>query len=222
MWNISHPEDVTIEEYNMYDYVFFASEKMKKEIGPQIQPESGLLLQCVDDEVMTYEEKDEKEYELLFVGNSRHIFRPILRDLLPTEHVLSVYGRHWEEFPVQDYVVSEYMDNNKVGQAYHDAKILLNDHWDDMREYGIISNRIFDALAVGAFVLSDYIPEIESTFDGSVVTYQTREDLKEKINYYLEHAEERENMAKHGQKIVLNEHTFKERIKVILEILGEM
>lgn len=220
MWNISHPEDVSINEYNMYDYVFFASEKMKREIGPQIQPESGVLLQCVDDEVMTCEEHRDKKYELLFVGNSRHIFRPILRDLLPTEHKLSVYGRHWDEFPVQDYVVSDYMDNDKVGQAYHDAKILLNDHWDDMREYGIISNRIFDALAVGAFVISDYIPEINTLFEGNVVTYQTKEDLKEKVDYYLKHTEEREQMAKRGQEIVLRSHTFRDRTGKILAILG--
>ncbi len=99
-------------------------------------------------------------------------------------------------------MTAEYMDNDKVGQAYHDAKILLNDHWDDMREYGIISNRIFDALAVGAFVISDDIPEITTLFEGNVVTYQTKEDLKEKIDYYLEHTEERDRMAKRGQEIV--------------------
>lgn len=219
MWNISHPLKVTIDEYNLYDFVYFASEKMYKEIGPQIRPESGVLLQCVDDKVMTYVEKNEKEYELLFVGNSRHVFRKILRDLLPTEHKLSVYGRHWEEYPVQEYVVNDYMDNDKVGQAYHDAKILLNDHWDDMREYGIISNRIFDALAVGAFVISDYIPEIDTLFDGAVVTYQTKEDLKEKVDYYLEHDEEREKLAKRGQEIVLSQHTFKERVGAIIRVL---
>lgn len=221
MWNISHPEDVSIEEYNMYDYVFFASSRMHKELQGKIVPRSSVLLQCVDEEVMVCSDSTEKKYELLFVGNSRHVFRPILRDLLPTEHRLSIYGRQWDEFPVKDYVVSEYLENEKVGQAYHDAKILLNDHWDDMREYGIISNRIFDALAVGAFVISDNIPEIESLFEGNVVTYSTREDLKEKIDYYLEHPEERQKKAERGKEIVLKEHTFAERIKEILIVLKE-
>lgn len=219
MWNISHPEDVSIEEYNLYDYVFFASEKMKKEVGPLIKPESGVLLQCVDDEVMTYEENENKEYELLFVGNSRKIYRQILKDLLPTKHKLTVYGREWEEFPVHEYVVNNYIDNDKVGQAYHDAKILLNDHWDDMKEYGVISNRIFDALAVGAFVISDHMPEIDSTFDGAVVTYHDAEDLKEKVDYYLEHDEEREKLAQKGKKIVLAGHTFSARCRHIIDTI---
>ncbi|MBE5925421.1 MAG: glycosyltransferase [Lachnospiraceae bacterium] len=219
MWNISHPDELTIDEYNLYDYVFFASERMKNEIGPQITCDSGVLLQCVDDEVMNYEDKDEKEYELLFVGNSRLMFRRILKDLLPTEHKLSVYGREWEEFPVNEYVVSDYIDNDKVGQAYHDAKILLNDHWDDMRHFGIISNRVFDALAVGAFVISDYLPEIEEVFDGAVETYKTKEELKEKIDYYLSNDETREKHAVKGRQIVLEKHTFAVRCKDIVDMI---
>lgn len=222
MWNISHPDDVTIDEYNSYDYVFFASQKMHDELASKLHVPSGVAQQCVDDSAMVYEEGHDKQYELLFVGNSRHVFRPILKDLIPTEHKLTVYGRHWEKFPVQDYVVSDYMDNSKVGQAYHDAKILLNDHWDDMRENGIISNRIFDALAVGAFIISDDIPEIHELFGDNVVTYHGREDLKEKIDYYLKHEEERDAKAKAGQKIALNGHTFRDRIAVMVKVIREM
>lgn len=222
MWNISHPDDVTIDEYNSYDYVFFASQKMHDEFASKLHVPSGVAQQCVDDSAMVYEEGHDKQYELLFVGNSRHVFRPILKDLIPTEHKLTVYGRHWEKFPVQDYVVSDYMDNSKVGQAYHDAKILLNDHWDDMRENGIISNRIFDALAVGAFIISDDIPEIHELFGDNVVTYHGREDLKEKIDYYLKHEEERDAKAKAGQKIALNGHTFRDRVAVMAKVIREM
>ena len=222
MWNISHPDDVTIDEYNSYDYVFFASQKMHDEFASKLHVLSGVAQQCVDDSAMVYEEGHDKQYELLFVGNSRHVFRPILKDLIPTEHKLTVYGRHWEKFPVQDYVVSDYMDNSKVGQAYHDAKILLNDHWDDMRENGIISNRIFDALAVGAFIISDDIPEIHELFGDNVVTYHGREDLKEKIDYYLKHEEERDAKAKAGQKIALNGHTFRDRVAVMVKVIREM
>lgn len=222
MWNISHPDDVTIDEYNSYDYVFFASQKMHDEFASKLHVPSGVAQQCVDDSAMVYEEGHDKQYELLFVGNSRHVFRPILKDLIPTEHKLTVYGRHWEKFPVQDYVVSDYMDNSKVGQAYHDAKILLNDHWDDMRENGIISNRIFDALSVGAFIISDDIPEIHELFGDNVVTYHGREDLKEKIDYYLKHEEERDAKAKAGQKIALNGHTFRDRVAVMVKVIREM
>ncbi len=222
MWNISHPADVTIPEYNLFDYVFFASERMKREIGPKIYPSSGVLMQCTDPSIMTSDENRDKKYELLFVGNSRRVYRQILKDLLPTEFQLSVFGRHWEEYPVQEYVVNDYIDNNEVAQAYHDAKILLNDHWDDMIQYGIISNRIFDALSAGAFVISDYMPEIEELFEGAVVTYQGKEDLNQKITYYLQHEEVRDEKATHGKEIVRNGHTFANRVEKIVNVMRSL
>ena len=219
MWNISHPADVSINEFNEYDYVFFASKYMQDLLKDKISVKTGVLMQCTDPEVMKSKDGGDKKYELLFVGNSRKVYRRILKDLLPTDYSLTVYGRHWEDFPVHEYVAQDYIDNNVVGQAYHDAKILLNDHWDDMKEYGIISNRIFDALSAGAFVLSDNVPGIDEILEGNVVTYDNREDLKQKIDYYMKHDSERDKKAHAGQTIVRKQHTFANRVDKIIEVL---
>ena len=222
MWNISHPADVNLSEYEEYDYVFLASEQMQRMLKDRLKVKTGVLPQCTDPEVMKSVAGKDKRYELLFVGNSRKVFRRILKDLLPTSYNLTVYGRHWEEFPVQEYVVQDYIDNNEVGQAYHDAKILLNDHWDDMREYGIISNRIFDAFSAGAFVISDEVPGMEELLEGNVVTYTSPDDLKEKIAYYMEHDEERDAKSRAGQKIVRTQHTFANRVENIINVMQSL
>ncbi|MBE5924447.1 MAG: hypothetical protein E7271_08275 [Lachnospiraceae bacterium] len=222
MWNISHPAEVGIREYNEYNYVFFASNQMKKMMQDELKVPLGVLLQCTDPSVMTSTEGNEGRYELLFVGNSRRVYRQILKDLLPTKYKLTVYGRHWEEFPVKDYVVSDYIDNNEVGQAYHDAKILLNDHWEDMKKYGIISNRIFDALSAGAFIISDNVVGIDEVLEGNVVTYDTTDDLSKKIDYYMEHDGERKEKALAGQKIVREKHTFANRVNDIIGVIEKL
>ena len=216
MWNISHPDRVKVEEYICFDMVYAASDVIEKQLKEKIKVPVKTLMQCTDPEVMTnVNEEAEKKYELLFVGNSRNVFRTILKDLLPTEHKLTVYGDGWDEFPVKDYVEAKYMPNEQVGQAYHDAKILLNDHWDDMKDNGIISNRIFDALAAGAFIISDDMPQLHKYFEGCLVTYRDREDLKNKIDYYLTHEDERKEIVGKGKKIVLRNHTFDARAKEI-------
>lgn len=228
MWNISHPADLSTDEYNRADFVFFASKTMQEKYADKLTVPTGVMMQCTDPAVMYCEEQACQEgeerfrYELLFVGNSRRVFRRILKDLLPTKHQLTVYGRHWEEYPVQEYVVDDYIDNKIVGKAYHDAKILLNDHWDDMREYGIISNRIFDALAAGAFVISDGFAELDETLKDMVVTYTDAEDLKEKIDYYLEHEKERLEIAQRGQKEVLEKHTFAHRAEQLIAAMNRL
>ena len=114
------------------------------------------------------------------------------------------------------------MPNENVGQAYRDAKIVLNDHWEDMKETGIVSNRLFDALAAEAFIISDEMPEIEDIFRGTVVTYKGKEDLKEKADYYMKHPEEAEKLAKQGHQLVLEEHTFEKRMKKLVKDLEKI
>lgn len=221
MWNISHPADVKLYEYDMYDHVFFASKLMQDKMEDKVHTRTGVLPQCTDPEVMTAA-GDEKKYELLFVGNSRRVYRQILKDVIPPKYKLTVYGRHWEEFPVQDYVVSDYIDNNEVGQAYHDAKILLNDHWEDMKEFGIVSNRIFDALSAGAFVISDDVVGMTDMLEDTVVTYTTAEDLREKIDYYMEHEDARNAKAEAGRKLVRAKHTFANRADEMIKVMEQL
>ena len=219
MWNISHPAAVAREEYDLYDHVFFASERLCRKLRGYLAAPSSVLLQCTDPEVMCAGDGNEAAYELLFVGSSRSVYRRILRDLLPTDHRLTVFGRGWDKYPVAPYVEAPYLDNAKVAQAYHDAAILLNDHWDDMREAGILSNRLFDALAAGAFVISDDLPEIGEVFGGAIETYRTPEELREKIDHYLAHPEERRALAQRGREIVLAGHTFRDRVDAIEQVL---
>ncbi len=220
MWNISHPDDVSRAEYNLYDFVFFASEKMHRELAAEIKPGSNALLQCFDPEDMKYSEKVKMPADLLFVGNSRGVYRSILKDLLPTEFDLTVLGQEWENYPVSEYVKAPLLDHSLLGQAYHDAKIVLNDHWEDMKRNDLISNRIFDVLSVGGFVISDHLPVIDELFNGCVVMYETRDDLNEKIKYYLSHDEERKELGRKGQEIVMAHHTFDMRAKEIIAVLS--
>lgn len=219
MWNISHPDMVSLPEYNSYDHVFFASKKMYREYKDKLKCPSSILYQCAETDLMSGNYPDDKPYELLFIGNSRGVYRKIIRDLLPTKHELFIFGSEWEKFPANKYVVSEVVKRDLVGQTYHSAKIVLNDHWDDMRENGIISNRIFDALAAGAFVISDDNPEIKTIFGNSVATYKTREELANIIEHYLSNDVEREKLAAEGKAEVLEKHGFRQRIEAICSVM---
>ena len=84
---------------------------------------------------------------------------------------------------------------------------MLNDHWRDMRDEGFISNRIYDALACGAFVLSDEVPGIGEEFDGAVATYDRAEQLEGLIDHFMANPDERRERAARGRAAVLASHT---------------
>ena len=102
--------------------------------------------------------------EILFVGNSRKIYRPIVRWAIESGFRPSIYGTRWTELVPPDLIKGEHIDNKALARVYASAKVVLNDHWESMREHGFISNRIFDVLASGARLVSDAMPSIGYVF----------------------------------------------------------
>jgi spore maturation protein CgeB len=224
MWNISHPDDVSLQEYEEYDQVFIASDLWAKKIAKQVTVPVETMLQCTDPVRFRPPNPDEREnyhQQLLFVGNSRDTYRKILKDLLPTEFDLAVYGKNWKKLIPKKHIKSEHIPNDELYRYYGSADILLNDHWDDMREKGFVSNRIFDALACGAFVLTDKVNAMGELGE-YVQVYETKEELQSLIDYYLSRPDERKEKALKGMAFVQNRHTFKERAEQFLDTINAL
>jgi len=221
MWNISHPDLVSHQEYENYDAVFISSEKYAGKIGKEVKTKVYPLLQCSDPEVFYPQEDDDCRHDILFVGIGRKN-REIIEDILKTDYPVSVYGKHWNEKIDEKYVCGEFIPNEELHKYYSSCKILLNDHWKDMREWDFPSNRLFDALLCETLVISDKIPSAATIFKDCIVTYDGVDDLADKVEYYLNNPSEREKLARKGRKIVLRNHTFDNRVDFIIKVLGEL
>ena len=221
MWNISHPDDIEDNEYDMYDINFISSviwaEQLRKQVKTPVIP----LLQCTDTDLFTGEKNEQRieKSEILFVGNTRGTFRDAIRYLLPTERQLSVYGGGWDKFIDSKYIKGTVIPNKELNFYYSNCDVLLNDHWEDMKQKGFISNRIFDGLASGAFILTDKVERMDAELLECVGIYENEMDLRNKVEYYLEHPELRKQMAAKGQKLVREKHTFQQRIDTIIKNL---
>lgn len=80
--------------------------------------------------------------------------------------------------------------------------------------------RIFDLMGCGGFVLSNYQAEIPELFvpGEDIVLYDSIPDMLQKIDYYLEHDEERKTIAKNGYKKVKKFHSYDTRMKQMLAL----
>lgn len=224
MWNISHPDKIEIEEYEQYDYVLIASEIWAEVINGKVKVPVKSMLQCTDPELFYPDFSEKYQHQLLFVGNSRKVMRTVINDLMPTEKDLGIYGMNWRRFVLRriikmKHLKGKHIPNNELRKAYSSCKILLNDHWEDMRDKGFISNRLFDGFASGAFIISDKVQGAEKIFGDALVTYDIPSTLNHAIDYYLEHGEERKEKIEKAQEIVLNKHTFAKRVAYIMEII---
>ncbi len=218
LWQISHPDLATPPIYERYDHVFVASDRFAAVMAEQVTVPVTSLHQATDPERFR-PEPGGPHHELLFVANSRKVHRRIVDDLAGTTHDLAVYGRDWTPDLVdQRFVKGEVIANTELARYYSAADIVLNDHWDDMRFEGFISNRLYDSLACGAFVISDRVHGIEAEFDGAVPTYRSRAELEPLITRYLDDPDERRRLAEHGRAIVLERHTFDVRARALADV----
>lgn len=87
-----------------------------------------------------------------------------------------------------------------------------------------MSLRVLDVLACGGFLLTNYQPEIAEYFaDGEeLVMYHSFEDMYEKINYYLEHEEERKKIALAGYRKVKEQFNYIKGFGEIVKIMEEL
>ena len=82
--------------------------------------------------------------------------------------------------------------------------------------------RIFDLMGAGGFVISNYQAEIPEIFipDEDIVLYDGIPDLLDKIGYYLEHDEERKQIAKKGYEKVKMYHSYDVRLAQMFRMAG--
>ena len=215
LWIVSHPNRVTDELTSSADRIYVASDSFAKELAGRTSVPVAPLHQATD-EVRFHPDPTGPHHEVLFVGNSRGVRRDIVADLVPTTFGLAVYGRWAPDHLDPVYLHGELIPNSDLHRYYSSADVVLNDHWPDMRAAGFLSNRLYDALASGACVVSDRVPGIEEEFDGAVATYSDAGDLRLLIRDLLMDSGRRRALAERGRAAVLDRHTFKHRAAVIL------
>jgi spore maturation protein CgeB len=166
--------------------------------------------------------------DLSFMGagypNRRAAFRRL------TNFDLKIWGTEWDEDPVlkphlrmKDVRISP----EEAVRIFNAAKINLNLHSSVKAEPAVtfgdfVNPRTFEIAACGAFQLVDergLLPELFAK--GEVATFNSLEDLKNQVDYYLKHPEERTAIAEKGLARTLKDHTYQMRMQTLLDFVAE-
>lgn len=87
------------------------------------------------------------------------------------------------------------------------------------------TQRIFDTLATGAFVVTSAKPIVDEFFvttgeKKEVVTFGSGEELVDNVRYYLSHESERTAVARRGRECVLGGHTYDHRMGELFRVVS--
>lgn len=98
-------------------------------------------------------------------------------------------------------------------RTLNNSKISLNFHIDVAK--GFSGNmRLYEATGCGTLLMTENTPDLEDKFrvGKDIISYESFEDIVDKIKYYLSHEQELENIAKAGQKACIEKHGYDKRI----------
>lgn len=100
------------------------------------------------------------------------------------------------------------------------AKVSLNSVGYFMPRGG--NMRTFEIAGIGTFQLIDRYDPAWFQEGEEIVSFQDHQDLRAKLTYYLQHAEERQKIAQAGRKRALECHTYKNRMKALIDLVQSL
>lgn len=133
---------------------------------------------------------------------------------------LELWGYWWDEtgpkssiadFPELAARFHGSISGLEMYQVFRDADIVLNDYVDIDEQAGIGYNqRMFEVMGAGGFLLTREATNLASDFPKEIfATFRDLEDCCDKIAYFSKHTAERDEIARAGQRHVLDSHDFR-------------
>ena len=225
-------------EYNFYDQVQYLPYALKEYIDLVIQAQEKIFGHDLftDDKAIRDTHIDELSKYIKFENSGKYEmdYERVIRDILRKKvtvnerrNILTEMGKRFDTVlytmpgakPIDGVCnlgIAGYFD--KMPRIFRRSKINLN-----ITLRSILSGiplRVLDILAAGGFLITTYTEEIADCFiDGEelVIAY-TPDDMLQKTAYYLEHDEERKQIALKGQEKVFEKFAYTNLLSRICDI----
>lgn len=160
-------------------------------------------------------EKSEKKYDVVFIG------RPFGRRKKTIEHLIdngvnvTVFGKGWGKYKKIMPYYGGFLTQEDLIKVLNQSKIILNISTTTYNDEWQIKGRLFEWLGCKIFQITNHDPRLSEFFEigKEIVTYNNLDELVEKINYYLEHNEERDEISENAYRLAKEKYDYDKNLK---------
>jgi len=221
VWIISHPSELAPGELDDADLVHAVAAPLADHLRTLTLTPVHVLPQAADARTFVAGPRDaDRTSRVLFLGNSRAVPRPAVMAAARAGLPLTLVGAGWHRFVDGGLVRRTSVPAEELPSWYRSADVVLNDHWDEMRHWGLVSNRVLEVLACGGLVVSDALPGLDDLTDGAVPTYDDVDALAPLVRALLDDPERRAELAARGRAAVLAAHTWEHRAATLVGLVA--
>lgn len=167
-----------------------------------------------------------KKYDVIFLGHFEQDDRlTFIKQLTGAGIHVGVPKRYFENLDKDDPYLQllEDTDGADYNRTINEAKIALV--FLSTRHSDTYTRRCFEIPAAGTFMLSQFTDDMASLYepDKEAVYFHTPEELLEKVQYYLAHEDEREQIARAGHERLLRDgHEVGDRVEEIMDVYRKL
>jgi spore maturation protein CgeB len=212
------------EDLNCYDLIVSSLPNLVEHFHKMGVPAEPNRL-AFEPQVLRRLRNGEPKTPITFVGSMTlyHDGRVRLLESLCRDLDIKIYGTGVDCLP-KDSLIRQHYQGEAWGanmyQILSNSKITVNHHIGMAGSYAN-NLRLFEATGVGTLLVTDWKKNLHEMFEPGkeVVSYRTPEECVEMIQYYLEHDEDREAIARAGQQRTLRDHTYSNRVKELMDII---
>lgn len=150
----------------------------------------------------------ERRYSLL----SRRLLRSIKN---------RTFVDYYEKYQIHKHNIGP-LFGREMFQFLYDSDITLNLHGDKISFAANV--RLYEATGVGTCLLTDWKKNISEIFepDKEIVTFRTKEEACDRINFLKKHEKARIDIAQNAKKRTLSEYTYAQRIPKVIQFVKQL
>lgn len=157
--------------------------------------------------------------DVVFLGHHEKDERcEYIKALLDNGIKVGVMKKNWEDFEPENPLLVKLADTHKYyNEMLNSAKIAIV--FLSKINLDTYTRRCFEIPATKTLMVAPYTEEIAAMYEEGreVVFYRSKQEFVEKIQYYLEHEEEREKIAIAGyERLVREGHEIGDRVKQVM------
>jgi len=193
---------------------------------------------------------NEIKHDITFIGQAHGKRKNLIGFIKRRGFDVSTWGSGWESGRIDQEEMIKTFGESKINLNFtassgtwnrkNIAKIFLNRRADDsyqinnplnwvnnivslvQKKKNQIKGRNFEIPGSGGFLLTEYVDGLEECYKDKkeVVFFKSKDELVEKIEYYLDKDDLRNEVAKRGYERTQREHTYSKRFEDIFSEIG--
>lgn len=208
-----------------YDYLFFVDKYIVEKLKGEFLLNIHYLPQCCNPNhhKLVDVNEVEKQFYSCDITNAGNLYpsRIALYKHL-TNYNFKMWGAkpsYWLNIPeIKKIITGHVVFNQEKSKAFSSAKIVLNNLHPAVIDG--VNKRMFEIPACGGFQITSHREAISELFEigKEIITYTDFNDLKIKLDYYLDlkNEEERKQIIKASYERVMKDHTYEKRLTQLI------